>query len=122
MLCRDDLQRALERRYIFPAQSEEIGRRIMDEVATVRVLIKGRVQGVWYRGWTLDQARRLGLAGWVRNRLDGSVEAVFSGPEPKVRAMVEYCRKAPPAARVSEITEQVEAAPVGPGFRQAPTV
>jgi len=94
----------------------------MGNVATVRVRIKGRVQGVWYRGWTVDQARRLGLAGWVRNRLDGSVEAVFSGPEAAVRAMIDDCRQGPPAATVSEITEQSETEPVGPGFRQAPTV
>ena len=89
---------------------------------TVRVRIKGRVQGVWYRGWTVDQARRLGLSGWVRNRRDGSVEAVFHGPEAAVRAMIELCRQGPPAASVDEIIEQVETAPVGPGFHQAPTV
>jgi len=90
--------------------------------ATIRVGITGRVQGVWYRGWAVDQARRLGLSGWVRNRLDGSVEAVFSGPEPAVRAMIEQCRQGPPAAVVHEITEQIEPGPVAPGFRQAPTV
>ena len=52
----------------------------MSGTITIRVRITGRVQGVWYRGWTVDQARHLRLAGWVRNRLDGSVEAVFSGP------------------------------------------
>ena len=46
----------------------------------VRVVISGRVQGVWYRGWTVDEARARGLDGWVRNRRDGSVEAVFQGP------------------------------------------
>jgi acylphosphatase len=89
--------------------------------ATIRVRIRGRVQGVWYRGWTVDQARGLGLAGWVRNRQDGSVEAVFSGPEPVVRAMIDRCRQGPPAAVVREITEQIETGAVGPGFRQAPT-
>jgi acylphosphatase len=88
---------------------------------SIRVRITGRVQGVWYRGWAVDQARRLGLAGWVRNRLDGSVEAVFSGPEPVVRAMIDQCRHGPPAAVVREITEQIEPGPVAPGFRQAPT-
>jgi acylphosphatase len=90
--------------------------------ASIRVRIRGRVQGVWYRGWAVDQARRLGLAGWVRNRLDGSVEAVFSGPEPAVRAMIDRCRQGPPAAVVHEVTEAIETAPVEPGFRQAPTV
>jgi acylphosphatase len=89
---------------------------------TIRVRIRGRVQGVWYRGWAVDQARRLGLAGWVRNRLDGSVEAVFSGPEHAVRVMIDHCRQGPPAAAVREITEQIETEPPEPGFRQAPTV
>jgi acylphosphatase len=79
------------------------------------------VQGVWYRGWTVDQARALGLAGWVRNMSDGSVEAVFSGPEASVREMVERCRSGPPVARVAEITETIETEPVGAGFHQRPT-
>ena len=93
----------------------------MGETTTIRVRISGRVQGVWYRGWTVDQARRLDLAGWVRNRRDGSVEAVFSGPQDAVRAMIDRCRQGPPGAIVSEISEQIETAPVEPGFRQAPT-
>jgi len=96
-------------------------RRGMGEATTIRVRITGRVQGVWYRGWAVDQARRLGLAGWVRNRLDGSVEAVLSGPEDAVRTMIERCRQGPPGAMVNAITEQVETEPVPPGFRQAPT-
>jgi acylphosphatase len=96
-------------------------RRGMSETIAVRVRITGRVQGVWYRGWTVDQARRLHLAGWVRNRLDGSVEAVFSGPEHAVRAMIASCRKGPPGAAVRDIIEEVETEPVAPGFRQAPT-
>ncbi len=90
-------------------------------ITTVRVRIMGRVQGVWYRGWTIDQARELGLSGWVRNRRDGSVEAVFSGSEQAVRAMVEHCRVGPSAASVSEILEEPEPEPVQPGFRQLPT-
>jgi acylphosphatase len=93
----------------------------MSEVTTIRLRVTGRVQGVWYRGWTVDQARRLGLSGWVRNRLDGSVEAVLSGPEAAVRTMIERCREGPPGAQVSGIAEQVESAPVARGFRQAPT-
>jgi acylphosphatase len=93
----------------------------MSEEVAVRVQIRGSVQGVWYRGWTVDEARELGLSGWVRNRRDGSVEAVFRGPEPAVRAMIERCREGPPAARVSRVEEQPERAPVDPGFRQLPT-
>jgi acylphosphatase len=91
----------------------------MDGVTAVRVRITGRVQGVWYRGWTVEEARRLGLSGWVRNRRDGSVEAVFAGPDALIRTMIERCRQGPPAAVVSGITEEPETAPVAPGFRQA---
>jgi acylphosphatase len=94
----------------------------MSDTTTVRVRIRGRVQGVWYRGWTVDQARRLGLSGWVRNRRDGSVDAVFSGPEQMVRAMIALCRQGPPPALVREVTEEVETGPVETGFHQAPTV
>jgi acylphosphatase len=94
----------------------------MSETIAVRVRITGRVQGVWYRGWTVHQARRLHLAGWVRNRHDGSVEAVFSGPKDAVRAMIDDCRRGPPGAVVGEIIEEAETEPVAPGFRQAPTV
>ncbi len=71
----------------------------------VRVVVSGRVQGVWYRGWTVDEARRRGLRGWVRNRGDGTVEAMFAGPEAKVRAMIAACHEGPPAARVSAVAE-----------------
>jgi acylphosphatase len=91
-----------------------------DEIA-VRVAIGGRVQGVWYRGWTADQAEELGVRGWVRNRRDGSVEAVFAGSEEIVRLMIERCREGPPAAKVTRIEQQPEPGPVGPGFRQLPT-
>jgi acylphosphatase len=92
-----------------------------DRVA-VRVVIDGRVQGVWYRGWVVDRALELGLAGWVRNRRDGTVEALFAGAPALVRQMIEQCRAGPPAARVDRLQEFPEAAPVPPGFRQLPTV
>jgi acylphosphatase len=94
----------------------------MGDTTTIRVRITGRVQGVWYRGWTVDQARRLGLSGWVRNRRDGSVEAVFAGPERAVRAMIELCRQGPPAALVNDVAEQIETEPLPAGFHQAPTM
>jgi acylphosphatase len=67
----------------------------MEKTVTVRVT--GRVQGVWYRGWTEDQARLRGLRGWVRNERDGSVLAVLVGPEETVDGMVEAMRTGPPA-------------------------
>ena len=66
----------------------------------VRVRIEGVVQGVGYRFWTERVAGDLGLTGWVRNRRDGSVEAVFAGPAAVVAQMVDACRGGPPGARV----------------------
>ena len=69
----------------------------------VRVRVRGRVQGVWFRGSTRDEARRLGLAGWVRNREDGSVEAHLQGAPATVDAMVAWCRVGPPLAAVTRL-------------------
>jgi acylphosphatase len=74
------------------------------------VIIRGRVQGVGYRAWVEHAALRQGLEGWVRNRRDGAVEAVFAGTAEAVDAMVEACHRGPPAARVSAIEEQPAAA------------
>ncbi|KAK6779528.1 hypothetical protein RDI58_021712 [Solanum bulbocastanum] len=71
------------------------------DVKTVRVVIKGRVQGVFYRDWTVENAKELGLKGWVRNRRDGSVEALFSGSPEKVQEMEQRCRRGPPSAIVT---------------------
>ncbi|MGQ9365578.1 acylphosphatase [Azospirillum sp. ST 5-10] len=88
----------------------------------VRAHIGGRVQGVWYRGWTVRRATQLGLRGWVRNRADGSVEALFAGPPAAVDRMLAECRDGPPAARVDAVTVEPAADP-GPGpFAQRPTV
>ena len=69
----------------------------------MRVRIEGRVQGVWFRAWTVGEARARGLRGWVRNRLDGSVEAVFAGPEGAVEEMIAACRRGSPASRVTAV-------------------
>jgi acylphosphatase len=73
-----------------------------------RLVITGRVQGVWYRGATEAQARRLAVDGWVRNLPDGTVEAVVEGEPAAVRALVEWCRTGPPGARVASVREQPE--------------
>jgi acylphosphatase len=87
----------------------------------VRVRIYGHVQGVWYRGWTVDAARARGLAGWVRNRKDGTVEASFAGDAASVEAMIEACRQGPPMARVDTV-ERADAADEGwMDFSQLPT-
>ena len=90
-------------------------------VATRRLLIYGRVQGVFYRGWSVTTARGLGLRGWVRNRRDGSVEMLVAGDEEQVATMIARCREGPPAARVDrlEIVEEIEEAPAG--FEERPT-
>lgn len=86
-----------------------------DSIRTVSVVIRGRVQGVGYRLWTQDEARRLGLSGNVRNRADGSVEALFSGPADAVATVLEACRQGPSSARVTEVavTECAGDAPDG---------
>ena len=76
---------------------------------------------MWFRAWTVQEAMGLGLSGWVRNRSDGSVEAVFQGEAAAVRTMIERCRVGPPAARVDRIEETPEAGEIAPGFVQRPT-
>ena len=71
-----------------------------------QVTIRGRVQGVGYRYWVEQQATAHSLEGWVRNRRDGSVEALFSGPENVVSNMVASCRRGPSSARVDAVTEE----------------
>lgn len=74
------------------------------------VLIRGRVQGVGFRAWTEVAALEHGLQGWVRNRRDGAVEALFSGLEAAVLTMIEDCRAGPPGARVDFIDQREAAA------------
>lgn len=90
---------------------------------TVHVRITGRVHGVGYRAWTEDAAAELGLRGWVRNRRDGSVEAVFSGSEADVAHMLTRCMSGPPAARVDGVVvaERATADDLPAGFKFRPT-
>ncbi|MFH1148125.1 MAG: acylphosphatase [Pseudomonadota bacterium] len=67
------------------------------------VIIDGRVQGVFFRQSTWEEARRFGVKGWVRNKRDGTVEAVFEGEENPVREMVEWCHQGPPYAVVRSV-------------------
>lgn len=77
-------------------------------IRTVHVRIEGRVQGVGYRAWTERKAKELGLNGWVRNRSDGSVEAVFQGAPATVDAMIDACRRGPSAAVVKNLALEEE--------------
>jgi acylphosphatase len=88
----------------------------------VRVLVRGRVQGVGYRAWTERAARALDLDGWVRNRADGSVEAAFAGAEAAVAAMVARCAEGPRGAAVTDVAVAQDAAAVEPGFRIEPSL
>jgi acylphosphatase len=71
--------------------------------ARARVIIDGRVQGVFFRAHTQDMALSFGLKGWVRNRRDGRVEAVFEGDKEKVDQMIQWCHQGPSEARVTKV-------------------
>jgi len=88
---------------------------------SVRVLIGGRVQGVGFRYWTERVARELSLDGWVRNRRDGSVEAVFSGAPEDVGEMLDRCRDGPTSAVVTSVRIVEEGADAPAGFEVLPT-
>jgi acylphosphatase len=75
----------------------------MSSLTIRRVVVRGRVQGVGYRAWTEDTAILNGLDGWVRNRRDGTVEAVFAGSAEAVGGMVDACRRGPDSARVDAV-------------------
>ncbi len=90
----------------------------------MHLTIRGRVQGVGYRAWAADTARRLGLAGWVRNRTDGTVEAVAAGDSAVLDQFIAACRTGPALARVADVAVSPAAAADagGPGFDHRPTV
>ncbi len=77
----------------------------MAEKARLHVLIDGRVQGVFFRAYTRDEARARGLSGWVRNLPDGRVEALFEGEKPALTSMLAWCRQGPRYAYVDSVTE-----------------
>jgi len=83
----------------------------------IRAVIRGRVQGVWFRAWTKEEAEKRGLAGRVRNMPDGSVEVEFAGPRAAIEDMLAACREGPRAARVDHIETEEIAPPPGSRFR-----
>lgn len=87
-----------------------------------RLIISGRVQGVGFRIWMVETARKLGISGWVRNRVDGSVEALIAGDLAAVEEFSRLCRRGPRMAEVVSIDEEMADPPEYPGFRQVPSL
>lgn len=91
----------------------------MNDVARARLIVRGRVQGVFYRQSTKEEARRLGIMGWVRNQNDGSVAVEAVGPRTAVEELIKWCHKGPPSARVDAVDVEwlsAEANDSGGGF------
>lgn len=87
-----------------------------------RLRIEGEVQGVGYRAWMVREAVRLGVSGWVRNRGDGSVEALVHGDTAAVEELLRACRRGPLAAVVTLIHEELAEPAAEPGFHALPSV
>ncbi len=81
-----------------------------------RLVISGQVQGLGYRDWMVGKARELGVDGWVRNRADGTVEALIAGDTAAVEELARMCRRGPKLAQVSSIVEEMADPPAEPGF------
>jgi acylphosphatase len=92
-------------------------------MTTVHARITGKVQGVGYRAWTIQTAEQLGLRGWVRNRSDGSVEAVFQGDDGKLLLMQDKCQDGPLFARVMNVSfKNIDQTEVFTAFHSKPTL
>ena len=89
---------------------------------SVHVIVSGRVQGVGFRAFVVERAGTLGLDGWVRNRRDGTVEAVFAGVEQEVQYMLMELNAGPPAAEVLDVRTSPHDGPIPRGFTSLPTV
>ena len=81
----------------------------LEKTARVRLQIRGRVQGVYFRAATVEQAQRLGIAGWVMNCPDGSVEVVAEGDREQLEKLIGWCRKGPSGAQVKDVLTEWEA-------------
>jgi acylphosphatase len=92
----------------------------MIEIAE-RIVIAGRVQGVGFRAWACLEAARRNIRGWVRNRRDGSVEALLIAPHDRIEGMIEACRRGPSLARVTNVTREPATDDGSIGFHECPT-
>jgi acylphosphatase len=93
-----------------------------DDITTLRLRIEGSVQGVGYRDFVIASARELAVNGWIRNRSDGTVEALVSAPNATVEKLVGLCMKGPPGARVANVELHKAEPPAETGFRRRPTL
>jgi acylphosphatase len=93
-----------------------------DEITTLRLRIEGSVQGVGYREFVMSSARELAVDGWVRNRSDGTVEALVSADNAVVEKLVGLCMRGPPGARVANVELHKAEPPPEKGFRRRPTL
>lgn len=87
----------------------------MHDIA-MKIQVSGRVQGVWFRAWTQEEALKLGLRGWVRNEPDGTVLALAAGPEARVRELLAELHRGPPNAIVRDVSFEETALPDISGF------
>jgi len=99
------------------AGAPEAGGSARDDRIRRRAVVRGRVQGVWFRDSTRAAAERAGVDGWVRNLPDGGVEAVFEGTPAAVASLLDFCREGPPSAEVSDVAVTDEAPEGLRGFR-----
>lgn len=112
----DSIQEKFGRNMVKKASLNQAKEENMSQIACIKVIVKGRVQGVFFRAETKRAADLLNLAGYVKNREDGSVEALFQGDEAGVQKMVKWCHTGPRAARVVQVASE-SAAPLSPCHR-----
>ncbi|HEX4292924.1 MAG TPA: acylphosphatase [Rhizomicrobium sp.] len=93
-----------------------------EDFTHLRLRIEGKVQGIGYRDYVLGEAVALGIDGWVRNRADGTVEALVSGPNAAVEKLVALCMKGSPGAVVRDVEMHKAEAPSEKGFKRRPTL
>lgn len=91
--------------------------RLLNILTCVRLKIRGRVQGVFFRQSTCQEAKSLNLSGWVKNNQDGSVEALVEGPENDVKKLIDWCHEGPPSARVDSVEVEVASQEEGEKFK-----
>ena len=94
----------------------------MEDHVARRIRVHGVVQGVWFRDWVIGQASALGLDGWVRNRLDGTVELLARGTPDAVETLIAACHQGPPSAEVALVEVEETPGLVAAGFSRKPTV